>query len=95
MRNKMLIKIFEDSLRGTGPRCGDGEGMTASVTDIISSTEAIEPRGRGGGLPELTELSVSPFRKLGCFAVVVKVCNEFWVMALSEFFPGSFVFSCV
>ena len=42
---------------GTGPRAWEGEGITASVSDIISRIDANDPRG--GLRAELTRLVLS------------------------------------
>jgi hypothetical protein len=47
----------DDVRSGTGPICWYREGTTASVVDIISSTEANEPLVRAR--PELTRLVLS------------------------------------
>jgi hypothetical protein len=64
-------EMDDDGVRsGTGPCCWYREGTTASVVDIISSTEANDPLVRAAR-PELTTLvlsSSSTVGLLGCAA---------------------------
>ncbi len=77
---------------GTGPLFSDGDGVTARVRDIISNTDANEPRAREI-LAELTRLVLSSSRSRGLagFALFSKVARESCVMGDSEERPGIFV----
>jgi hypothetical protein len=86
----------QDLRNGTAPRAGDRDGITASVTDIISSTDAIDPRLRAPLAIVLTRLVVSsPRRRLVPVlseAAAVNASKESRVIALSDPRPGSLVF---
>jgi hypothetical protein len=69
-QNKETEMDDEDVHSGTGPCCWYREGTTASVVDIISSTEANNPLVRAAR-PELMILvlsSCSTAELLGCAA---------------------------
>lgn len=70
---------------GTGPLVSDGVGVTASK-DIISNTDANEPRTRAVFLAELTRLVVSSSNSgiMPGLAFCSKVRNESWVIGVSE-----------
>lgn len=70
---------------GTGPLVSDGVGVTAS-RDIISNTDANEPRTRAVFLAELTRLVVSSSnsRVMPGLAFCSNVRNESWVIEVSE-----------
>ena len=51
-----------DVRSGTGPRVRVVDGMTASVTDIISRTDAMDPRVRAAR-PEIAKLEPSSVKR--------------------------------
>ena len=87
-----VSRICESLPSGTGPLFSEGDGVTASVRDIISSTEAKEPLARVF-LAELTRLVLSSSRSRGLAGLVLlsNVARESCVIGDSEERPGSFV----
>lgn len=67
--------------------------MTAKVRDIISRTDAMDPRARAPRA-ELTRLvlSSSTFGRLVGLAVLAKVSKESCEIGLRDLRPGSLVF---
>lgn len=82
---------MHDLPSGTGPRLSEAEGVTASVRDIISNTDANEPRARVVFRAELTRLvlSSSTSRRFPGEAVCSNVARESCVIGDRERRPGT------
>jgi hypothetical protein len=61
----------EDARSGAGPCCWYREGTTASVVDIISSTDANDPLVVRATRPELTMLVLSSSNTAGLLGCAV------------------------
>jgi hypothetical protein len=81
---------------GSGPRCLEGDGVTAKVRDIISRTEAIEPLVRRFPLVVMMlRLSSSVSVWLSGFEALRNTLRDSWILSGNAWRLGSLVLCMV